>query len=414
VYALLKQAHPEWSAAAAKSALMTTAYQAVLDNDRVSPADPFDFGAGHIRPGGQWNKGSATEPGLVYDAGFLDYLGFLCDEAPEVFVNPAATCASLASIGIPITAENLNHPSIGASEVPGAITVMRTVTSVAKESGWREYTAQVEAPPGFSVTVEPSAFRLRSGESQTFSVHIVNIGAQIGEWRFGSLNWVDKTGGYSVRSPIAVRATLFQVPAEVSGSGTSGSLSFPVKFGYTGSYTAAPHGLVPATVTSANVVQDPDQNFDPGDGFSNLHQFNLSGAIFFRIAMPPEATEAGADLDIYVYNPSNVLVASSTRGGTDEQVDILLPADGTWSVYVHGWAAPGGDSDYNMYSWAVPLATGGSLTVDSAPTSATIGATGTIQVSWSGLADPSWNLGAVSHTGDSGLMGLTLVEVTVP
>jgi hypothetical protein len=108
------------------------------------------------------------------------------------------------------------------------------------------------------------------------------------------------------------------------------------------------------------------------------------------------------------------LVASSTRAGTDEQVDILLPVDGTWSVYVHGWAAPGGDSDYNMYTWAVPLATGGSLSVDSAPTSATIGSVGTIAVSWSGLADPSWNLGAVSHTGDSGLMGLTLVEVTVP
>jgi hypothetical protein len=202
VYALLKQAHPEWSAAAAKSALMTTAYQSVLDNDRVSPADPFDFGAGHIRPGGTWNKGSATEPGLVYDAGFLDYLGFLCDEAPEVFANPAATCGTLESIGIPVTAENLNYPSIGAAEVPGSITVMRTVTSVASENGWREYTASVEAPPGFSVTVEPSTFSLRSGESLTFYVTITNVSAPIGEWRFGSLTWVDKTGNYSVRSPM--------------------------------------------------------------------------------------------------------------------------------------------------------------------------------------------------------------------
>ena len=52
LYALLKQAHPAWSAATAKSALMTTAYQNVRDNDRVHKADPFDFGAGHVRPGG--------------------------------------------------------------------------------------------------------------------------------------------------------------------------------------------------------------------------------------------------------------------------------------------------------------------------------------------------------------------------
>jgi subtilisin family serine protease len=414
VFALLKQAHPEWSAAAAKSALMTTAYQSVLDNDRVSPADPFDFGAGHIRPGGNWSKGSVTEPGLVYDAGFLDYLGFLCDEEPSVFGDPAGTCGLLESIGVPTTAENLNYPSIGASEAPGSITVMRTVTSVAKENGWREYTAQVVAPPGYSVTVEPSTFRLRSGESQTFYVHITNVSAPIGAWRFGSLTWVDKTGNYRVYSPIAVRGSLFQAPAEVSGSGASGSLSFPVKFGYTGSYTAAPHGLVPATVTSATVAQDPDQNFDPNDGFSNAHQFNLSGVAQFRVKIPPEATEANADLDVYVYNPNGVQVASSTLGGTDEQVDILLPADGTWTVYVHGWAAPGGSSDYNMFTWAVPLASGGSLSVASAPTSATNGTTGTIQVSWSGLGTGAlgdWYLGAVSHTGDAGLMGLTLVEV---
>jgi hypothetical protein len=130
--------------------------------------------------------------------------------------------------------------------------------------------------------------------------------------------------------------------------------------------------------------------------------------------MPPEATEADADLDIYVYDPSNQLVASSTAGATNELVDIQQPVDGMWSVYVHGWAAPGGDSDYDMWSWAVPLASGGSLVVDSAPASAMIGTIGTVDISWSGLTSGSigdWYLGAVSHTGDVGLMGLTLVNI---
>ncbi len=130
--------------------------------------------------------------------------------------------------------------------------------------------------------------------------------------------------------------------------------------------------------------------------------------------MPPEATEADADLDIFVQDPTGAFVAQSTAGGTNELIDLTLPMDGTWTVWIHGWSAPGGDSDYDMWTWAVPLASGGSLSVDAAPTSATLGATGTVDVSWSGLTSGSigsWYLGAVSHTGDAGLMGLTLVNV---
>jgi hypothetical protein len=116
-------------------------------------------------------------------------------------------------------------------------------------------------------------------------------------------------------------------------------------------------------------------------------------------------------MDVFVYDPSDNLVASSTKGGTDELVDILLPADGTWKVYVHGWSAPGGDSDYDMYAWAISATPGGNMTLNSAPASATIGATETIDVSWTGAAAGAWHLGAVSHSGASGIMGLTLVDV---
>jgi subtilisin family serine protease len=414
VLALVKQAHPDWSPAMVKSALMTTAYQDVRDNNRTSPADPFDMGAGHVDPGGKAGKGSIVEPGLAYDAGFLDYLGFLCDAFPSVFGDPASTCADLASLGVPTQAYNLNLPSIGVAEVPGSETVYRTVTSVAKENGVREYTVSVQAPLGYSVSVVPATLRLKRGDKATFAVTITNLSAPVGAWRFGSLTWKDRTGNYEVYSPIAVKGTLFNAPAAVTGSGAAGSASFPVRFGYSGAYTAAPHGLVGATVTSDNVLKDPDQTFDPTDGYSNLHEFNLTGVAQFRIAMPPEATEPEADLDIFVYGPSGALVASSTSGGTEEQVDLVLPPDGKYTVYVHGWSTPGGDSDYDMWTWAVPLVSGGSLSVVSAPTAATIGTVGTIGISWSGLTTgdlSDWYLGAVSHTGASGLMGLTLVEV---
>jgi hypothetical protein len=263
------------------------------------------------------------------------------------------------------------------------------------------------------VTVTPNTLTLNPGDSATFEVTITNKGnAPVGEWRFGALTW--KAGQYNVYSPIAVKGALFDAPLEISGTGESGSASFDVQFGYSGSYTAGAHGLIPATITTATVLQDEDQDFSPDDvgtGGANAHTFNLSGVAHFRIAMPPEATEEDADLDIYVFDPDGNLAATSTSGGTDELIDIPLPADGTWTVYVHGWQTVGPDATYDMYSWAVPLATGGNLVIDSAPTSVTIGQIATISVSWTGATAGQWHLGAVSHTGNSGLMGLTLVNV---
>jgi subtilisin family serine protease len=413
IYALLKQAHPDWSAAAAKSALMTTASPNIRDNDRVHRADPFDAGSGQVRPGGRWGKGSISQPGLVYDAGLFEYAAFTCGMKWEVFTQ--ASCDFLDSQGVPSSPVDLNLPSIGISEVAGSQTVTRTVTSVATSNAKVTYKASVSAPRGFKVKVSPSKITLRRGQSATFTVTVTNRSAPIGTWRFGSLTWVSKD--YKVRSPIAVNAALFDAPDEIAGTGTSGSVSVPVKFGYTGAYAAGAHGLVKATLTHANVKQDANQDFAIGDvatGGANLHSFTLSNAAFFRIAMPPEATEANADLDIYVFGP-NGEEFSSTAGGTDEQVDIPHPANGTWKVYVHGWSTPGGDSDYDMWTWAVPATPGGgTLSIVSAPASATNATVGTVEAAWSGITAGTlgdWYLGAVSHTGPSGLMGLTIVNV---
>ncbi|WP_300465102.1 S8 family serine peptidase [Desulfobacula sp.] len=409
IFALLKQAHPDWTPAMAKSALMTTAHQNVLKEDGITSADPFDMGAGHVNPEGPANKGSMLEPGLAYHAGLFEYAAFTCGEKLGVFT--PGSCDFLISIGIPTEAYNLNLPSIGIAELAGSVTITRAVTSVTKENGWRNFTVSVEVPSGFEATVSPSEIRLKKGQTATYQLTLTNVGAPIGEWRFGSLTWKDKSDHYNVYSPIAVRASLFEAPAVITGSGEMGSTNFDVSFGYTGVYSAAAHGLEPATVTSDNVVQDPDQNFDPSDGFSKEHQFSLTGAAFFRIAIPPEATEPDADLDIFVYDPSNNLVATSTSGGTDELIDISQPVDGIWSVYVHGWAATGGDSDYDMYTWVLSATPGGNLSIDAAPNSALLGVTDTIDLSWTGATLGEWHIGAVSHTGDTGLMGMTLIEV---
>ena len=416
LYALLDQAHPDWSPAATRSALMTTADIRVRDNDRRTRATPFEMGAGMADPGRVGRRGSAFQPGLVYDAGFNDYLGFACDAFPALFTNPAATCAALEAAGIPTDASDLNYPSISVAELAGSQTVTRTVTSVSNENRLQRYKVSVSAPAGYSISVSPSVIRLRPGESATYEVTILNESGPIGEWRFGSLTWRSTDpDGYDVRSPIAVKGAAFDTVSKVEGSGESGSASFDVKFGYTGEYSATPHGLVAATLTADNVDQDPNQTFaltDVAAGGANAHVIAVNAADVLRIAIPPEAAEAGSDLDVYLYNPSGQQVASSTAGDTDELIEIVDPADGNWTAYVHGWLAPGGSSDYTMFSWVVPDATGGTLVVDSAPSEAVIGTTGTVQLSWTGATAGQWHYGSVTHTGDGGVvLGRTMVEV---
>ena len=59
--ALVKQAHPDWSAFQIKSALMTTADQAgITKEDKRTPADFFDVGSGRV------NVARALDPGLTF------------------------------------------------------------------------------------------------------------------------------------------------------------------------------------------------------------------------------------------------------------------------------------------------------------------------------------------------------------
>ncbi|GKG18919.1 subtilisin-like protease SBT1.7, partial [Tanacetum coccineum] len=77
VSVLVKVVHRDWSPAAIRSAIMTTATVVdntgtIQDQDNGLAATPLDFGAGHINP----NR--AMDPGLIFDLGLKDYIDFLC------------------------------------------------------------------------------------------------------------------------------------------------------------------------------------------------------------------------------------------------------------------------------------------------------------------------------------------------
>lgn len=352
-------------------------------------------------------------PGLVYDAELFDYFAFLCTADPSIFVDAASTCGSLEAAGVSTETTDLNVPSIGASSIAGSITVQRTITSVADKRV--NYSASVEAPAGFSVSVSPDRVRLNPGESAVVDVTIVNETSPVDVWAFGALTW--SGGGYEVRSPIAAKAALFSAPDGVSGTGVDGSVEIPVEFGFSGPYTAAPHGPVKSAPLPGSVDQDPDQTFDPNNlvGTAAI-PITVSGSAFLRLSLDESdlaVPNPDVDIDLYLYDSAGNEVASSTAGGTAELIELTLPADDTYTLYVHGWQTLGGTVEFAVQSWDVPLAAGtGALTVEGAPSSVSIGDTATLIAAWSGLDAGEEYVGAVSHSNSGGLIGLTLVEIT--
>ncbi len=401
LYALLKEEHPDWSPAIAKSALMTTARQDVVKEDGATPADPFDMGAGHIAPGGVSTKGSVLEPGLAYDAGLFEYAAYTCGANLGVFA--AGACAFLDSLGIPSDPSDLNLASIGVAELVGTETVTRTVTSVTRERGNRTYSVAVDAPPGFSVSVSPSSLTLKKGETATYEVTITNTGATLGAWSFGSLTWSDNLGFYDVRSPIAVRAFEFAGDAEANGTGTGGSVDVDVAFGYAGDYSVGTHGLVAALTEAGNVVDDPanDINTALGSGIGVTFHFIpiAAGNDLTRFSLFDAFTDGNDDLDLYIFGPDTAgfpFVGASGSGTSAEQVDVPFAAPGLYIAVVHGWQTDGPDANYTLFSWDVG-ADVGNLTVLGAPTTVAVGDAATLSVSWSALTPGMKYLGVISH-----------------
>ncbi|KAF5185730.1 Subtilisin-like protease SBT4.6 [Thalictrum thalictroides] len=124
--AYVKAAHPTWSPAAIKSALMTTAY--VMD-PRKNEDMEFGYGSGHINPV------KAVDPGLVFDADESDYVDFLCKQgyntsSIRLITGDSSACKNNTTPG---PAWDLNYPSFSLAIVDGEQimgTFTRTVTNV--------------------------------------------------------------------------------------------------------------------------------------------------------------------------------------------------------------------------------------------------------------------------------------------
>jgi uncharacterized repeat protein (TIGR01451 family) len=176
--ALVRAQHPTWTPPMVKSAIMLTAQPGnVVKEDGMTPATPFDRGAGRV---------DLTGAGRV---------GFVLDETAINFsaANPAAD-------GDPTT---LNLASLADGSCFLECSWDRTVLSVASAS--RTYTATPSAPYVTITTTNP--FTLGAGAARSIGVSVDVSQLPKDQWHFPFITFSDGVAGTpDLRMPIAVFA----------------------------------------------------------------------------------------------------------------------------------------------------------------------------------------------------------------
>ncbi|XP_031267269.1 subtilisin-like protease SBT3 [Pistacia vera] len=203
VAALLKAVHWEWSPAAIRSAIMTTAYSidntgSILKDETTGlPATPLDFGAGHIDP----NK--AMDPGLIYDMDFQDYIEFLCglrynqNQMKAVIRRHHWNCSKQHT--------DLNYPSFIATFTNETMkSFSRNVKNVGDPDS--VYHANLEFPTGMRITIEPSTLTFTQKYQKQNFILSVEIGIKAPRVIYGFLKWIDQHN-HTVSSPIVAIKT---------------------------------------------------------------------------------------------------------------------------------------------------------------------------------------------------------------
>lgn len=148
----------------------------------------------------------ALSPGLVFETTTQHYLQFLCyygykDQVIRKLLGTNFSCSGKTSANL---ISNINYPSISIARLDGnrsaQTTVSRTVINVGPSNS--TYTATVDAPAGFLVSVLPNKLVFaKRGVKASYKVKFDVRNANKG-YGFGSVNWSD--GAHLVRTVFAV------------------------------------------------------------------------------------------------------------------------------------------------------------------------------------------------------------------
>jgi Subtilase family/PA domain/Fibronectin type-III domain len=175
VSALVKAAHPLWTPAEIKSALMTSALQSVVKEDGTTPATPFDMGGGSIR------ANRAVDPTLVFNETYANMVAAGTDTIHRI---------------------DLNLPSIDATTMSGSITTRRTARNVSGRDQGLD--VLINQPAGVTITVgnKNKPLHIDAGASLTFPITVSAPEVANGQY-FGSITLMPQRGGTPVYMPVA-------------------------------------------------------------------------------------------------------------------------------------------------------------------------------------------------------------------
>ncbi|KAG6545829.1 hypothetical protein Mapa_012790 [Marchantia paleacea] len=211
--AIVKSRHRDWSPAAIKSALMTSAKP-------ISKGTALDHGAGEVR------IKRALDPGLIYDMTPADYKVFLCgrnytnEQFEQITSEPISICNNLTST------LDVNYPSISFSTIVRESSVVRTVTNVGPAVSVYEVSI-IQPGPDMVLSVSPSTLSFTEVDQKlsfTVSVRITSPreviqdavtfekyeidelieGPTTLQHYEGSIRWTDRGARHQVFSPVSL------------------------------------------------------------------------------------------------------------------------------------------------------------------------------------------------------------------
>ncbi|WP_314324936.1 S8 family serine peptidase [Paenarthrobacter ilicis] len=373
--ALILGKNPQWSPAAVKSAMMTTAGPVKLANGAVNK-DVFATGAGQVDPA------KVLSPGLVYDNTTEDYLKFVQGTGMDLGIEGLGTTAP----------RDMNVPSFALGNLAGKIEVTRTVTALTPGL----YRATVNVP-GVNVKVTPSVLNFgAAGEKKTFKVQFENNNAALGKFAMGSLSW--QGANKTVTSPIAVRpqSVIADKALAFTGTGPNGSGTINITSGTNLPVGVTVDGLSKADSSAVELVPGPFAGETNASNFVKKVTVGQGSALAkFSVISSNEA----ADFDMLVLTPSGQQLPAATASAS-ETLSVPNPAAGDYYIFANLYASPNNQPTKATVDAAVLGANQGNATVTPNPIRLANGKTGQISLNWKNL-EPGSYIGRLTFAGTS-------------